>query len=97
MGYTELINRLKEKDKKALELIIQNYNHYVAAVGYSILKDCRILEKVDFPVETGLLLGFCVLLTFALATELPYKFTTWISSFPVRLPKSFSRSKKTAV
>ena len=64
---------------------------------YSILKDSRILEKVDFPVETGLLLGFCVLLTFALATELPYKFTTWISSFPVRLPKSFSRSKKTAV
>lgn len=24
MGYTELINRLKEKDQKALELIIQN-------------------------------------------------------------------------
>lgn len=40
MGYTELINRLKEKDQKALELIIQNYNHYVAAVVYSILKDC---------------------------------------------------------
>lgn len=24
MGYTEVINRLKEKDQKALELIIQN-------------------------------------------------------------------------
>ena len=24
MGYAELINRLKEKDQKALELIIQN-------------------------------------------------------------------------
>ena len=24
MGYTELINRLKKKDQKALELIIQN-------------------------------------------------------------------------
>lgn len=24
MGYTELINRLKEKDQKTLELIIQN-------------------------------------------------------------------------
>lgn len=45
MGYTELINRLKEKDQKALELIIQNYNHYVAAVVYSILKDC--LPEID--------------------------------------------------
>lgn len=45
MGYTELINRLKEKDQKALELIIQNYNHYVAAVVYSILKDC--VQEID--------------------------------------------------
>ncbi len=40
MGHIELINRLKEKDQKALDLIIRNYNHYVAAVIYSVLKDC---------------------------------------------------------
>ena len=36
---------------------------------YSLLKDGHILEQVDTSVETGLLLGFCVLLTFALAAK----------------------------
>ena len=54
---------------------------------YSILKDGHILEKVDTPLETFLLLGFCILLTFSLATELPFRFVTWISSFPARLLK----------
>ena len=53
-----------------------------------------ILEKVDTPLETFLLLGFCILLTFSLATELPFRFVTWISSFPVRLLKFPLKSKK---
>ena len=61
---------------------------------YSILKDGHILEKVDTPLETFLLLGFCILLTFSLATELPFRFVTWISSFPVRLLKFPLKSKK---
>ena len=55
------------------------------------------MEKVDTPLETCLLLGFCILLTFALATELPFRFVTWISSFPVRLPKCPLKSKKSTV
>lgn len=64
---------------------------------YSILKAGHVLEKVDTPLETCLLLGFCILLTFALATELPFRFVTWISSFPVRLPKCPLKSKKSTV
>lgn len=64
---------------------------------YSILKDGHVLEKVNTPLETVLLLGFCILLTFVLASSLPYRFVAWISSFPIRLPKSPFKSKKTAV
>lgn len=64
---------------------------------YSILKDGHVLEKVNTPLETVLLLGFCILLTFVLASSLPYQFVAWISSFPIRLPKSPFKSKKTAV
>ena len=64
---------------------------------YSLLKDGHILEQVDTSVETGLLLGFCVLLTFALAAKQPYRFVTWISSFPIRFPKRPCKSKKTAI
>ena len=64
---------------------------------YSILKDGHVLEKVNTPLETVLLLGFCILLTFVLASSLPYRFVAWISSFSIRLPKSPFKSKKTAV
>ncbi len=64
---------------------------------YSILKDGHVLEQVDTPLETCLLLGSCVLLTFVLAAKPPYRFVTWISSFPVRLPKKPCKSKKTAI
>ena len=64
---------------------------------YSLLKDGHILEQVDTPVETGLLLGFCVLLTFALAAKLPYRFVTRISSFSIRFPKKPCKQKKTAI
>ncbi len=54
---------------------------------YSILKATPLLRNVDGPLETVLLLGFCILLSFALATELPYRFVTWISQLPVNFPK----------
>lgn len=54
---------------------------------YSILKYNHVLEKVDTPLETCILLGACILLTFILAADPFYRFVTWISSFPVRLPK----------
>ena len=57
---------------------------------YSLLKDGHILEQVDTPLETCLLLGFCTLLTFALAAKLPYRFVTWISS--ITIPSVHKRS-----
>ena len=38
MDYSEVISRLKNKDAKALEQVITEYNHYVTAIVYNILK-----------------------------------------------------------
>lgn len=54
---------------------------------YSILKATPLLKNIEGPGETMLLLGFCVLLSFALATKQPNRFVIWISSAPVKLPK----------
>lgn len=54
---------------------------------YSILKATPILKQIDTPQETAALLLFCLLLSFALASALPNRFVTWISSVPVSLPK----------
>lgn len=54
---------------------------------YSVLKATPILKQVNTPLEISALLLFCVLLSFALATNLPNRFVTWISSAPVSLPK----------
>lgn len=61
---------------------------------YSLLKDGGILEQIDTSIETGLLLGFSILLTFTLATNPPYHFVTWISSFSIQLPKGPCKPKK---
>lgn len=54
---------------------------------YSVLKATPLLKNVNTLAETLLLLGFCALLSFALATDLPYRFVTWISDFSFRPPK----------
>ena len=54
---------------------------------YSVLKATPLLKQINTPLETLALLLFCVLLSFALASELPNRFVTWISSIPVSLPK----------
>ena len=94
----------------ALCAVIPRKQHFYSILGvrtmsiylfhgliYSILKDGRILEQVNTPAETCLLLFCCVLLTFALATELPYRFVVWISSFTIRFPGRPGKSKKAAV
>lgn len=94
----------------AVCVIIPRKKHFYSILGvrtmsiylfhglvYSILKDGHVLKEVNTPLETVLLLVFCILLTFVLASSLPYRFVAWISSFPVRLPKSPFKSKKTAV
>lgn len=53
---------------------------------YSTIKSFSFIKNVESPLETLLLMVFCVLLSFALATELPNRFVNKISSLPVALP-----------
>ena len=53
---------------------------------YSLLKATPVLKAVTSLPETALLLGFCVLLTFLLAANGPFKFVTYISAFPIKRP-----------
>ena len=54
---------------------------------YSVLKATPLLKGIESPAETLLLIVFCILLSFTLATEIPYRFVNWISQLPVHLPK----------
>lgn len=45
MSENKLIIQLKKKDPKALEEIIEEYNHYVATIVYTILQGC--LADID--------------------------------------------------
>ena len=47
MDYSEVISRLKNKDAKALEQVITEYNHYVTAIVYNILKSCASTPDIQ--------------------------------------------------
>lgn len=47
MDYSEVISRLKNKDAKALEQVITEYNHYVTAIVYNILKSCASAPDIQ--------------------------------------------------
>lgn len=53
---------------------------------YSLLKATPLLKGVNTLPETALLLGSCIILTFLLASDWPFKFVTCISALSVKLP-----------